>query len=275
MPEIIKVLLLAIVEGITEFLPISSTGHLIVASRFLELPERYRNTFGIFIQLGAVVAVILFYRAEIWQQARSLASDERTRQFWLKILLAFVPAAAIGFLFNDLIDQYLFNSFNVALALIVGGVFFIIVERWRPQAPAQRTREEVLELAKGISFRQALLIGIWQIIALFPGMSRSGMTIMGGMIHGVARDAVTMFTFYLSIPTLGIATVYALLRDLGRVATDDLAYMLIGAVMAGVVAWFSIGWLLRYVSRNTFVPFGIYRIVFGILIIALAAGGIL
>jgi undecaprenyl-diphosphatase len=275
MPEIIKVLLLAVVEGITEFLPISSTGHLIVASRFLELPERYRNTFGIFIQLGAVIAIILFYRTEIWQQARSITSDKRTQQFWLKIVVAFLPAAATGFLFSDLIDQYLFNPLNVAFAFILGGVFFIVVERWRPQAPARRAREEVLELAKDISFRQALLIGIWQIAALFPGMSRSGMTIMGGMIHGVARDAVTMFTFYLSIPTLGIATLYALLRDLERISPDDLAYMLIGAVVAGIVAWFSIGWLLRYVSRNTFVPFGIYRIGFGTLIILLIAGGIL
>lgn len=275
MPELLKVIILAIIEGVTEFLPVSSTGHLIVVSHVVALNERYRTTFDIFVQLGAVVAVIVFYRAELWQQLRAIPSDEVVQQFWLKILVAFLPAAGLGFLLGDWISSNLFNPTNVALALIAGGVLFIFVETRRPVKPLESTRAEVLVRAQQITFQQALVIGLWQLLALIPGMSRSGMTIMGGMLTGIDRAAVTMFTFYLAIPTLGLATIYTLLKDLSKIAPEDLTFLILGAVIAGLVAYASIGWLLRYVSHNTFIPFGVYRIVLGVIILALVAAGML
>jgi undecaprenyl-diphosphatase len=273
--EIVKVIILAIIEGITEFLPISSTGHLIVAAEFVRLRDSLQGVFEIFIQIGAVIAVIVFYRAEIWQQVRTVHEAPQVRHFGLMIIVAFIPAAVIGFLFGDQIDQYLFNPLNVAIALIVGGIFFIVVERLRPTPPKDLTRAETLNQAQKITFRQALAIGLWQLLALIPGMSRSGMTIMGGLLAGIDRATVTLFSFYLAIPTLGLATVYTLVKNLDKISRDDFAYLMIGAVLAGVVAYFAIGWLLRFVSRNTFIPFGIYRILLGIVILVLLASGML
>lgn len=275
MSEIVKVIILAIIEGITEFLPISSTGHLIVAAEFVRLRDSLQGVFEIFIQIGAVIAVIVFYRAEIWQQVRTVHEAPQVRHFGLMIIVAFIPAAVIGFLFGDQIDQYLFNPLNVAIALIVGGIFFIVVERLRPTPPKDLTRAETLNQAQKITFRQALAIGLWQLLALIPGMSRSGMTIMGGLLAGIDRATVTLFSFYLAIPTLGLATVYTLVKNLDKISRDDFAYLMIGAVLAGVVAYFAIGWLLRFVSRNTFIPFGIYRILLGIVILVLLASGML
>lgn len=273
--EWLKVVFLAVLEGITEFLPISSTGHLIVVARVIELNATYRGTFEIFIQLGAVIAVVVFYRSELLQQARTASTDTHVQAFWLKLFVAFLPAAVIGFVFSDWIDEYLFNSFNVAVALIAGGLLFIIVERWWPSPPEDKTRAEVLADAQNMTYRQALLIGIWQIAALFPGMSRSGMTIMGGMLSGVKRATVTLFTFYLAIPTLGAATLYTLIRDLDKIPPSDLIYLIVGAIVSGIVAYLSIGWLLHYISRHTFVAFGIYRIGLGLLILVLLAAGVL
>lgn len=273
--ELLRVLLLAVVQGITEFLPISSTGHLIVLGRVVALSDTYSGTFEIFIQVGSVVAVVLFYWAELWQQARTVHRDGSVRALWLKLLIAFVPAAGIGFLFADWIEANLFNSRNVALALIVGGVLFIVVERLRPSAQETRPRDEIMADLRTITYRQALIVGLWQILALFPGMSRSGMTIIGGMLSGLQRATATLFTFYLAIPTLGIATVYSLLRSLNRIPTGDLVYLFVGATIAAVVSYLAIAWLLRYVSRNTFIPFGVYRIGLGVLILVMVAGDLL
>ncbi|MFQ3647858.1 MAG: undecaprenyl-diphosphate phosphatase [Anaerolineae bacterium] len=273
--ELLRVLLLAVVQGITEFLPISSTGHLIVLGRVVALSDTYSGTFEIFIQVGSVVAVVLFYWAELWQQARTVHRDGSVRALWLKLLIAFVPAAGIGFLFADWIEVNLFNSRNVALALIVGGVLFIMVERLRPSPQETRPRDEIMADLRTITYRQAIIVGLWQILALLPGMSRSGMTIIGGMLSGLQRATATLFTFYLAIPTLGVATVYSLLRSLNRIPAEDLVYLFVGAVIAAIVSYLAIAWLLRYVSRNTFVPFGVYRIGLGLLILALLAGGLL
>ncbi len=273
--EWLRVLLLAVVQGITEFLPISSTGHLIVLGRVVALSDTYSGTFEIFIQVGSVVAVVLFYWAELWQQARAVQRDGSVRALWLKLLIAFVPAAGIGFLFADWIEANLFNSRNVALALIVGGVLFIVVERLRPSPQETRPRDEIMADLRTVTYRQALIVGLWQILALLPGMSRSGMTIIGGMLSGLQRATATLFTFYLAIPTLGVATVYSLLRSLNRIPAEDLPYLFVGAAMAAAVSYLAIAWLLRYVSRNTFIPFGIYRIGLGLLILALLAGGAL
>lgn len=264
MPDIIKVIILGIVEGLTEFLPISSTGHLIVASALLDF-NALGGTFEIFIQFGAVVAVVLFYRAELFQQVRLIRSDRGVQRLWLGILMAFIPAAVIGFLFSDQIKAVLFNPAVVAIALIVGGIIFLIVERRQQNVRPMTTRMEDL------TFRQATLIGLAQTLALIPGVSRSGASIIGGLLVGMDRQTATRFSFFLAIPTLGLATLYDLAKSLNQVTSTDLFNLALGAVVSGIVAWLSIAWLLRFVERNSFVVFGYYRILAGIVILLLLA----
>lgn len=271
MEELLKVLFLGIVEGITEYLPVSSTGHLILASELVQLSESLKGSFEIFIQIGAVVAVIAYYRAELFAQVRHVRTHADVRHLWLAIVTAFVPAALIGFFLNDWITETLFSPVNVAIALIAGGILFLLVERFAPIAPSPATREAVEEGVQKITFRQALLIGAWQILALIPGMSRSGMSIMGGVLLGLNRSVATQFSFYLAIPTLGMATIYSFVKDLNNIlAEGSLGLFLLGAVVAGIVSWVAIAWLLRYLVTHTFVPFGVYRIGLGLLILVLA-----
>ncbi len=265
MADLIKVIILGIVEGLTEFLPISSTGHLIVAAALLNFGATMGGTFEIFIQVGAVVAVIVYYRAELLKQVAAVPKDANVRRFWLVVIIAFIPAALIGFLFIDEIKAVLFNPTVVAISLIVGGIIFLVIERL---GIAQKATTHELT---SISPRQAAIVGIAQITALIPGVSRSGASIVGGMLAGLNRSTATQFSFYLAIPTLGIATFYDLLKSLDQLQSNDLVFLLIGAVVSGIVAWFSIGWLLRYVSRNSFAIFGYYRILAGIVILLLVA----
>lgn len=281
MDEWLKVLVLGIVQGITEYLPISSTGHLIVVASFVDLQSQLRGTFEVFIQIGSVFAVMGYYRAALWHDARHILSDKTVQARWLAVFVAFLPAAAIGFVFNDWIDEVLFNPLNVAIALIVGGVLFLIVERPRP-APTPATPDGApvaiatdTPEAQTVTLRQAFLIGCWQVLALFPGMSRSGMSIVGGMSTGLTRMNATQFSFYLAIPTLGIATVYKFLKEFNALQGDAIMYLIGGAIVSAIVSWFAIAWLLRYLARNNFVPFGVYRIIIGILILVLIAGNII
>jgi undecaprenyl-diphosphatase len=272
--EWLKVVILGIVEGVTEFLPVSSTGHLILTTEALQLRESLLGTFEIFIQIGAVMAVIGYYRADLWRQTRHIHRDDDAQRLWLSVLVAFIPAAVLGLLFNDVITDVLFSPDVVAFGLIVGGVLFLVVEHYQqtdetgtdpedePDEDASTTAEEL-----SLTYKQALVVGLWQVLALIPGMSRSGMSIVGGMITGLSRRTATQFSFYLSIPTLGGATVYTLLRDLDSITLNDLSLLIGGALVSMVVAWVAIDWLLRYISSNNFVPFGYYRIVFGVIIL--------
>ncbi len=268
MIEWVKVVILGIVEGITEFLPISSTGHLIVAAALLNFQGSVGGTFEIFIQLGSVVAVIIFYRSEILQQVRTVTSDPRVQRFWLGIIVAFIPAAVIGLLIKDWVKEVLFSPVVVGITLIVGGIIFLIVER-RPVV------ESTTDEAEDITLSQAVKVGFAQTAALIPGVSRSGASIIGGRLGGMSRRAATQFSFYLAIPTLGLATIFDLLTNLDQINGDQLAMLIVGAIVSGIVAWFSIGWLLRYVANNTFVAFGYYRIIAGIIILVLAASQVL
>lgn len=270
MAEWIKVILLGIVQGVTEFLPISSTGHLIVTGAILNFENSLGGTFEIFIQLGSVVAVIGFYRADLLQQVRTLRTDPNTQRLWVALLIAAIPAGIIGFLFRDWIKDVLFTPSVVALALVFGGVIFILVE----SRPAQPEASKTASLTE-ISPRQALMIGFIQVFALIPGMSRSGSTIIGGLLAGLDRRVATAFSFYLSIPVLGGATIADLVFSLDDITGDDLLNLLLGAVVSGIVAWFAIGWLLRYVARNNFIFFGYYRIAVGIVILVLVAANII
>lgn len=275
MDEWLKVLILGIVEGVTEFLPVSSTGHLILATEALQLRESLLGTFEIFIQIGAVLAVIGYYRADLWRQTRYIHRDTDAQHLWLSVLVAFVPAAVLGLLFNDVITEVLFSPDVVALGLIVGGVLFLVVEYLQPSDELATDDSETDDDTKtkttaeklSLTYKQALVVGLWQVLALVPGMSRSGMSIVGGMITGLNRRTATQFSFYLSIPTLGGATVYTLLRDLDSITGEDALLLAGGALVSMVVAWVAIDWLLRYISSNNFVPFGYYRIFFGVVIL--------
>jgi undecaprenyl-diphosphatase len=260
MPELIKVIILGIVEGLTEFLPISSTGHLIVFAALLNFTTS--KTFEIFIQIGTVVAVIIFFRAELLKQVSTVTTDKGVQRLWLNIIIAFIPAGIVGFIFADKINEFLFRPIVVAISLIIGGIIFLIVER-RPQ-PSNPT-----VTLESITPRQALAVGISQIASLIPGVSRSGSTIVGGMLFGLDRAVATRFTFFLAIPTLGIATLYSLFKSLKTIQGNDLVNLLLGAVVAGIVAWIAIRWLLNYVAHNNFIAFGYYRIIAGIVIILL------
>ena len=268
MLELIKVILLGIVEGITEFLPISSTGHLIVAVAFLRPNISVEGTFELFIQLGAVVAVIIYFWRDLWGQVQTVQRDPAVQRLWLSLIVATIPAGLVGFLFRSTIKELLFNPVTVAVALIVGGILMIAIEKWL--SVTVRTTE-----LKAVSLRQSLVIGVAQILALIPGVSRAAASIIGGMSAGIDRQTATRFSFYLSIPTLGGATIVDLLLSLDELNGSDMVYLLLGAVVSGIVAWFAIGWLLRYIASHSFVQFGIYRIVAGLIILLLAAAAVL
>ena len=263
MSEIIKAAILGIVEGLTEFLPVSSTGHLIVTKDLLGF--NFADDSGVFeivIQLGAVLAVMWFYRGEIWQQVRTVASDAAVRNFWTTIVIAALPAIIIGLLIHDWIQVYLFTPVTVAIALIIGGFAFIWIER-RPPTTVQTTDHQ------SVTYWQAFLIGLAQMAAIIPGVSRSGATILGALGVGLSRESATKFSFYLAIPLLGGAAAYELVSSLDNINRAQLGLLAVGTVSAFIFAFLSVGWLLRYVSRNTFTPFGYYRIAAGVVILLL------
>lgn len=269
-----KVVILGIVQGITEWLPVSSTGHLLLTADLLAYQGSIGGTFEIFIQFGTVLSVVAFYFTDLLAQARGvlgLGADEETRRsarrLWFGILLAFIPAAIIGLLARDFIKAVLFESpATIAVALIVGGLVFLLIER----LPLRRVRSERLE---AVSLGQALGVGIAQCFALIPGVSRSGASIIGGLLGGLDRRTATAFSFYLSIPTLGAATLVDLLGSYDQIRPDDWGRLLLGATVAMIVGWLSIGWLLRYIAQHSFVVFGVYRIIIGVVILGLVASG--
>jgi undecaprenyl-diphosphatase len=273
MTDFVYSIILGIVEGITEFLPISSTGHLLVAAALLGFPtealgvpnpKAFRDTFTIFIQIGAILAVLIYYWRDLWGQLHKLPTDRATQRFWLYVVIAFIPAAVIGFLLRNVIKEILFNPLVVGIALVVGGIVFIVLEA-RPRTP------KTTALAQ-LSLRDALVIGVAQVTALIPGVSRSGASIFGGLLAGLDRKTATVFSFYLAIPTLGSATIYDLYSALsdGMVQAAQLPYFAVGAAVSFFVALAAIAWLLRYVSNNSFRAFGVYRIIAGAVIIVLA-----
>ncbi|GEM46640.1 undecaprenyl-diphosphate phosphatase [Deinococcus cellulosilyticus] len=265
MNETLSSVMLGVTEGITEFLPVSSTGHLIVTSQLLGV-EDTGGTFEIAIQLGAVLAVVWHYRHDLLLQAKQASHPDVKRQ-WGSILLAFVPAAVLGFLFSSWITLHLFSVPTVAAALIIGGVLMLVAEGLAYRV-GTRNVQQVRPL-------QALMVGGMQCLALIPGMSRSATTIIGGMFAGMDRSTATQFSFYLSIPTLGLATLYALGKNLSALQEGQLLNLLVGMVAAFFMALLAVGWLLRYVSKHNFRLFAWYRILFGTLLLALTFRGVL
>ena len=253
-------LLLGLVEGITEFLPISSTGHLILTERLCGLDGARAEVFAIFIQLGAVLAVVVEYRVRLLEIARGLTRSKDDRAFAASVAIAFLPAVVVGLLVHSWISAHLFGPRTVAAALIAGAFAILAVERFKPVP--------VVDQAMRVGPARALLIGLAQCTSLWPGFSRSAATILGGLLCGLTRQASTEFSFYLAIPTLGAATVYDLAKKHDALAAGDTAWLLVATAVSFVVAWGSIRWLLRFVATHDLAPFAWYRIVLGLLVLA-------
>lgn len=268
MEELWKAIILGAIEGFTEFLPISSTGHLLVAGRFLDFHASLGGTFEIFIQFGATLAMLLYFARDLLAQARSVGRSAPVQRLWLNVIIAFIPAGLIGFLIHDWIKEVLFVSpYVVPTTLILGGIVMFGVERFARNRP-QTTDYQLF------SHAQALAVGLAQILALAPGVSRSGATIVGGMFAGASRTAATRFSFYLAIPTMLIATMYDLLKSLDQISANDWALLAAGTITAAITAWIAIAWLLRYVANHTLAVFGAYRIALGLLLLLLLTLGI-
>ena len=263
---LVKAALMGIVEGLTEFLPISSTGHLILAGALLGFDDEKGKVFDIAIQTGAIFAVILVYWQKIRDTVRALPTERQARRFALNVLIAFVPAVMLGLLLGKAIKAHLFTPAVVASAFIVGGFIILWVER-RPQAQAR------IHDVDDMSPWDALKVGLVQCLAMIPGTSRSGATIIGAMMLGLSRRAATDFSFYLAIPTLIGAGAYSLYKERALLTVDDLPMFTIGLIFSFASAWICVRWLLRYISTHSFVPFAWYRIVFGVIVLATSWSG--
>lgn len=262
-----KAAVMGVVEGLTEFLPISSTGHLILAGALLRFDDDKAKVFDIAIQTGAILAVIIVYWQKIRSTIAALPTERQARRFTLNVLVAFLPAVVSGLLLGKLIKEHLFTPAVVATAFILGGFIILWVER--RQERAVRIQE-----ADDMTWVDALKLGLVQCLALVPGTSRSGATIIGGMLLGLSRKAATDFSFYLAIPTLTGAGAYSLYKERALLSPDDLPMFAVGLFFSFVSAWLCVRWLLRYISTHSFVPFAWYRIVFGVIVLATAASGL-
>ncbi|HWI11325.1 MAG TPA: undecaprenyl-diphosphate phosphatase [Burkholderiaceae bacterium] len=259
-----KAAVMGVVEGVTEFLPVSSTGHLILAGSLIGFTDetvKSAKLFEIVIQAGAIVAVMIVY----WQRLREAlvglrGADARQRRFVLNVLIGFLPAAILGVLFSKAIKAHLFTPAVVAATFILGGFVILWAERRQARAVRIQTVDELTPL-------DALKVGLAQSLALVPGTSRSGATIIGGMLFGLSRKAATDFSFFLAIPTLIGASVYSLWKERAALSAADGPLLVVGTVVSFAVAWIVVRWLLRYIATHSFVPFAWYRIAFGIVVL--------
>ncbi len=288
MPEMLKVIILGIVEGITEWLPISSTGHMILVEEFIELDVRpeFLEMFRVVIQLGAIMAVVVLYWDRLWpfhlkrNDGRSWfvnrcqgGAGKKLQDFadsyidmgkivlWLKILVSCLPAMVFGLLLDDWMDEHLYNYVVVAIALIVYGVLFIVIENYNKKRQPKMTK------LKQISFLTALYIGVFQVLALIPGTSRSGSTIIGGILLGTSRELAAEFTFFLAIPVMAGASLLKLIKFGFAFESQEISILLVGMVVAFLVSILAIRFLMGYIKKHDFKAFGWYRIVLGILVL--------
>ena len=267
-----KALTLGVVEGLTEFLPVSSTGHLIVAGSLLNFTDEHAKTFDVVIQLGAILAVCWEFRRRIGSVVVGLPSRPDARRFTLNVIIATIPAVVLGLLFEKAIKAALFSPVPVAFALVAGGVVILWAEA------RQRTRGDVparVQNVDDLSPLDALKVGLAQCFALIPGMSRSGSTIIGGMLFGLDRRVATEFSFFLAIPIIFGATAYELYKDWHLLSVDALGSFVLGFVAAFISAFACVRWLLRYIAAHDFTVFAWYRIAFGLLILLVGYSGAL
>ncbi len=275
--ELLKSAIFGIVEGITEWLPISSTGHLILVEQFLkfnQVSDGFWEMFQVVIQLGAILAVVLLYFKDIWPFTKNKEKaikktgilsifNKKIMNLWGKILVACVPAAIIGLAFDDVFEALFYNPTCIAIALIVFGIAFIIIENWNA-----KRKGKLKEESTQITYKDALIIGVFQLIAaIFPGTSRSGATIIGGLLIGLSRPNAAEFTFYLAIPTMAGASLLKLLKFGLAFTGTEIAILLVGMIVAFVVSVIVIKFLMNYIKKHNFKVFGYYRIVLGILVL--------
>ena len=263
---LVKAAVMGIVEGLTEFLPISSTGHLILAGSLLGFDDDKAKVFDIAIQTGAIFAVILVYWQKIQSTIVALPRQPKARRLALNVLIGFLPAVVLGLLFGKATKAHLFIPIVVASTFIIGG--FIIL--WAEKRPPGAVR---IEHVDDMTPWDALKVGLVQCFAMIPGTSRSGSTIIGGMLLGLSRQAATDYSFFLAIPTLIGASVYSLYKERALLSAADIPLFLVGLVFAFMSAWLCVRWLLKYISTHNFVPFAWYRIAFGIVVLATAWSG--
>ncbi len=276
MLEIIKAIILGIVEGITEWLPVSSTGHLILVSEFVNLDKSddFKEMFDVVIQLGAIMAVVVIFWSKIWpfgKKKNPVPSKESgfgsyikkdIFVMWFKVLAACIPAAVVGLLLDDWIDEHLYNPWTVAIALIVFGIAFIVVENWN------KNKTPKVNSISDLTYKMAFIIGCFQLLAaLFPGTSRSGATIVGALLIGISRTVAAEFTFYLAIPVMFGASLLKIVKFGGSMSGGELAVLLTAMVTAFVVSLFVIKFLMDYIKKHDFKAFGWYRIALGLLVI--------
>ena len=274
---LLKAAIMGLVEGLTEFLPISSTGHLILTGALIGFGGPRAGVFEIAIQTGAMVAVLWEYRARLAWTLRGVRRDPLAQRFMRNVLIAFMPAVVFGLAFGSVIKQHLFSAVPVALALIVGGFLMLWIEARHKRLYGARdlegARQARVETVDDMSAADALKVGLLQCLALIPGTSRSGATIMGGLVLGLSRKAAAEFSFYLAIPTLIGAGAYSVWKDRAVLSAEDVPIFAMGTVVAFFSALWCIRWLIRFVSTHDFVPFAWYRIVFGTLVLATAWSG--
>ena len=263
---LLKALILGIVEGLTEFLPISSTGHLILAADLLAFNDAKGKVFEVFIQTGAMLAICWEYRVRLWTVLRNSLSDRGAQRFIVNIAIAFLPAAVLGLLVGSLIKEHLFRPVPVALAFILGAFVILWAER--------REHREHVATVDDMTWRDALKVGCAQCFALIPGTSRSGATIIGGMLFGLSRKAATEFSFFLAIPTLIAAGAYDLFKNRDLFSVADVPVIGTGLIAAFVSAFLCVRWLLRYIAQHDFTIFAWYRIAFGVVVLATAWTGL-
>ena len=261
-----KALVLGVVEGLTEFLPISSTGHLILVGDLLGFTDEKAKVFEIVIQTGAMFAVVWEYRARFGRVLAGLATDRAAQRFALNLLVAFTPAAMLGLAFGKLIKTHLFHAVPVALAFIIGAVIILWVER--------RRRAAVIDGVDEMTWKDALKVGVAQAFALIPGTSRSGATIIGGMLFGLSRRAATEFSFFLAVPTLVAAGAYDFWKNRALFDSGDVGMFAVGSAAAFASAILCVRWLLRYIAAHDFTPFAWYRIAFGAAVLVTAYAGL-
>lgn len=264
--ELLKVLIIGIVEGVTEWLPISSTGHMLLVDEFirLEAGESFKEMFFVVIQLGAILAVVVLFWKKMWPFYRregKIAAKPETFSLWAKVVVACIPGAVIALLFDDWIDAHLTTPAVISLALVIYGVGFIVVERWN------KTRSPRILKLEEISYPVALQIGLFQVLSIIPGTSRSGATIIGALILGVSRVAAAEFTFFLAVPVMFGLSILKLLKFGFQFTAPELTILLVGMVSAFLVSWAVIRFLMNYIRKHDFQAFGVYRICLGVILL--------
>ncbi len=263
---LLKAVVIGIVEGITEFLPISSTGHMILVDSFLKLSENaaFTTAFEVIIQLGAICSVVVFFWNQLWPFAGTKEKQRETWTLWMKVLVGIIPAAVIGFLLNDFIEEKLFNPMVVATTLLVYGIALIVLERFNKEKKGFK-----FESVSSIPYAVAILIGLFQCLAMVPGTSRSAATIIGAMLLGLSRGAAAEFSFFLAIPTMAGATLITILKNGTAFSVNEWIVIAVGFVVSFLVAYAVIKFFMSFIRKHDFSAFGYYRIVLGILVLLL------